>query len=393
MVIKHKVFWKNPGYKGYPKLKEDIECDYLIVGGGISGVSLAYFLANLGAKNIVLIEKDSLGAGATMHSAGMLTLRGELDLGEIVSILGKKKGLEYWRANKRGLEIVRNIIAREGMNCDYEPNHTIFGNIKGSKTHTYINNEYLLEKELDDRAKFLIGPDVQKELNTPLFDQAVLSYDHGISVNPVKHVQELARITSKRGVRFYEKTKLKSHSKNIALTSGGKIKYKKIILCIDKDSHPHVKIRKSTIMITKPLSKKELQKIGMTEKKFIWDTEDEYHYVKLTKENRLMVGFGDLFIKRKAKDISPHTHHLHQIVSFAKKLFPQVNIKPEYAWSGVFSTSTNLLPVIHEKDNVISVAGSGSQVVCVLSAHHIAHILMGQKSILGQILKKAWNKK
>ena len=65
---------------------------------------------------------------------------------------------------------------------------------------------------------------------------------------------------------------------------------------------------------------------------------------------------------------------------------------PEYAWSGIFSTSVNLLPVIHENENRISVAGSGSQVVCVLASHHIAHKLTSGKSHLDKILKESWRK-
>jgi len=46
--MKHEVFWKNPGYVVRSKLKENIKCDYLIVGGGITGVSTAYFLLKRG---------------------------------------------------------------------------------------------------------------------------------------------------------------------------------------------------------------------------------------------------------------------------------------------------------------------------------------------------------
>lgn len=394
MAIKHEVFWRNPGYKGYHKLRRNIKCDYLIVGGGISGVSLAYFLATLGGKKIVVMEKNILGSGATSHSAGMLTLRGELDMSEIIGVLGKEKGLEYWNANKHGLEIVRNIIHKEKMNCDYEPNNTLFGNIKGHTTHTYLNNEYMLEKELDVRAKLLVGDDIKKEVNTEIFDQAVLSFDHGISVNPVKHVQELARVSAKKGVKFFENTKVSSYYGGEAIANHHKIKYKKIILAIDKDfKHRHVEDRKSTVMLTKPLTLKEVELIGMKNKKFIWDTRNEYVYMKLSKENRLMVGFGDHFVKKRHKKINPKAYQLKELTSFVKKMFPQIRIIPEYAWSGIFSTSKNLLPVIHENENIISVAGAGSQVVCVLASHHIAHKLLGGKSPLDKILKNAWTKK
>jgi len=39
--------------------------DIVIIGGGISGVSIGYFLLKNGAKNVVILERDFLAAGAT----------------------------------------------------------------------------------------------------------------------------------------------------------------------------------------------------------------------------------------------------------------------------------------------------------------------------------------
>ena len=44
--------------------------DYVIVGGGIVGCSIAYHLARRGAKNIVVLEQGSLGSGSTSKAAG-----------------------------------------------------------------------------------------------------------------------------------------------------------------------------------------------------------------------------------------------------------------------------------------------------------------------------------
>lgn len=41
-----------------------------IIGGGITGCGLAYHLTKLGIKDIVLLEKNELTAGATWHAAG-----------------------------------------------------------------------------------------------------------------------------------------------------------------------------------------------------------------------------------------------------------------------------------------------------------------------------------
>jgi len=44
--------------------------EVVIIGGGIIGVSIAYYLGKMGAKNVVLIEKDLIGQGSTGLCAG-----------------------------------------------------------------------------------------------------------------------------------------------------------------------------------------------------------------------------------------------------------------------------------------------------------------------------------
>ena len=48
------------------------EADIVIVGGGIVGASVAYHLAKLGCKGIVLIEQGQLTCGTTWHAAGLV---------------------------------------------------------------------------------------------------------------------------------------------------------------------------------------------------------------------------------------------------------------------------------------------------------------------------------
>ena len=44
--------------------------DVVIIGGGIIGISIAYHLAKQGCKNVVVLEKDYVGSGATEKCAG-----------------------------------------------------------------------------------------------------------------------------------------------------------------------------------------------------------------------------------------------------------------------------------------------------------------------------------
>lgn len=44
----------------------------VIIGGGVGGASIAYHLALMGLKDIVLVERHELTAGSTWHSAGLV---------------------------------------------------------------------------------------------------------------------------------------------------------------------------------------------------------------------------------------------------------------------------------------------------------------------------------
>jgi glycine cleavage system aminomethyltransferase T/glycine/D-amino acid oxidase-like deaminating enzyme len=53
----------------------------VIVGGGVGGTSIAYHLAQLGERDVVLIERAELTSGSTFHSAGLVgQLRGSVSL-------------------------------------------------------------------------------------------------------------------------------------------------------------------------------------------------------------------------------------------------------------------------------------------------------------------------
>jgi 4-methylaminobutanoate oxidase (formaldehyde-forming) len=44
----------------------------VIIGGGVGGTSIAYHLAGLGERDVVLLDRDELTSGSTFHSAGLV---------------------------------------------------------------------------------------------------------------------------------------------------------------------------------------------------------------------------------------------------------------------------------------------------------------------------------
>jgi 4-methylaminobutanoate oxidase (formaldehyde-forming) len=73
----------------------------VVIGGGVIGCSVAYHLAKAGIGEVLLLERDRLGAGTTWHSAGNITWKPH-DTGaemvlyayELIEALAGESGLE-----------------------------------------------------------------------------------------------------------------------------------------------------------------------------------------------------------------------------------------------------------------------------------------------------------
>ncbi|MGH2638081.1 MAG: FAD-dependent oxidoreductase, partial [Rhabdochlamydiaceae bacterium] len=44
--------------------------DVLIIGGGVIGCSIAYHLTRRGCRNVVVVERNTIGSGSTAKAAG-----------------------------------------------------------------------------------------------------------------------------------------------------------------------------------------------------------------------------------------------------------------------------------------------------------------------------------
>ncbi|HEX2547625.1 MAG TPA: FAD-dependent oxidoreductase, partial [Ramlibacter sp.] len=94
---------------GYAMLQGDIECDVLIIGGGITGVTLADLLAEQKTANkprVVLLEADTIGNGTTGNSTGNLYENLASGLREVVSRWGAEVGKQVVAERRSAVDFV-----------------------------------------------------------------------------------------------------------------------------------------------------------------------------------------------------------------------------------------------------------------------------------------------
>jgi len=165
----------------------------VIIGGGVIGCSIAYHLAKLGWRDVVLLERNQLTSGTTWHAAGLLTTLRDTE--------AQTKLAKYTQDLYRTLESETGQ-ATGVINC---------GSIQLAKT---ADKAHEMRRGLAMAGCFgveghEISTDEVQRL-WPLADvsdlAAAFHFPHDARVNPTDVTQALAKGARTGGVRIFERT-------------------------------------------------------------------------------------------------------------------------------------------------------------------------------------------
>lgn len=96
-------------------LDKDASAEIAIIGGGIAGITTAYFILQNTARTVILIEADKIAHGATGHNAGQLVSYFEKPFHEIVSEFGLKMAAEGLNLVQSAWELLDEIYLEAGI--------------------------------------------------------------------------------------------------------------------------------------------------------------------------------------------------------------------------------------------------------------------------------------
>ena len=94
------------------KINGTIECDVCIIGGGITGITTAYYLSKSG-KNVVLLERERLAQKTTGNTTAKITSQHGLFYKYLTDDYGKDYTKSYYEANQEAIEEIAEIIEKE----------------------------------------------------------------------------------------------------------------------------------------------------------------------------------------------------------------------------------------------------------------------------------------
>lgn len=186
--------------KKYPKLKRDITVDVLIIGGGITGLSTAYYLKEENLK-VALVDRDFLAHGASGRNTGKINYLQETIYSDLTTMYSFDVAKQYLYSQDLAISLLRNTILDEEINCD----------LKKVTSYVFTEDEdevLKIKKEKEVLEK--IGLDVKEYTHVAgkVGCQYMIGVDNTYTFHPVKYLYSLAEICKKNKISIYEKTKV-----------------------------------------------------------------------------------------------------------------------------------------------------------------------------------------
>lgn len=352
-------WWQTAGpYTPNPPLVGEETADVAIVGAGFTGLSAALHLkeAEPGLR-VAVLEQAFVGYGASGRNGGFaMTLFG-LTLSLTALRFGRQAAAEAHHYMERAVDYVGERIARHGIACDAE--RTGFLRVATSPAYVRrIQEEIELAHRLGlEGIEWLDERAVREQVNSPLYRGAWWE-PRCILLNPVKYARGLKQAAEAAGAVIYEQTpvaRLERDATGFTLrTPQGVLRARKLVLATNAYSHLLPLTRRKQvpaftyIVLTEPLDPERLAPIGWRNRQGIEDARNLVHYYRLTPDNRLLMGGGDVGVPFGSRmDLDENPRIFRELEAYIPRVFPSLRgVRIDHRWGGPVSVTVDMAPAL-----------------------------------------------
>lgn len=169
----------------YPKLNKDLKIDVAIIGGGIAGISCAYFLKKEGI-NVAVFEADHIIHGTTGHTTAKITSQHYLIYDKIKSQISLEMAKQYAESNEVAIKAIEKTINERNIDCDFTKESSYIYT-QENKYVKDISNEVSTASDAGIKAVYL------DEIPLPLKAKAAVRFDDQAQFHPRKYLLALAK--------------------------------------------------------------------------------------------------------------------------------------------------------------------------------------------------------
>ncbi|MFC9232243.1 NAD(P)/FAD-dependent oxidoreductase [Streptomyces decoyicus] len=335
-----------------PALVGDETCDLLVVGGGYSGLWTALIAKERDPeRDVVLIEGAEIGWAASGRNGGFCASSLTHGLGN---------GLARWpdelatleELGIRNLDAIEEAVARYDIDCAFERT----GEIDiATEPHQIAELKEFAEDAAGlglDRHTFLDQDELRAQVDSPTFRAGLWDRDGVAMLNPARLAWGLKQACLGLGVRIYERTRatdLASEGLGMAVrTPYGRVFARHVALgtnafpSLVKRVRPYIVPVYDHALMTEPLSDEQLAAIGWKNRQGLSDSNNHFHYFRITADNRILWGGYDIVYRYGGGIRAEFDHHPATYEKLARhffRCFPQLEgLRFTHTWGGAIDT-------------------------------------------------------
>ncbi|MFE7705862.1 NAD(P)/FAD-dependent oxidoreductase [Streptomyces sp. NPDC057486] len=348
-------FWlDDPGRpQSGPALVGDTTCDLLVVGGGYTGLWTALVAKERDpSTDVVLIEADEAGGAASGRNGGFC---------ESSLTHGLHNGLQRWpeeiglleRLGRENLQAIEEAVERHGIDCSWERTGSLIVatepyQVDGLKEEAEALTRY------GGKPVLLDAEAVRAEIDSPTFLGGLWNKDDVAMVNPARLAWGLKRACLDLGVRIHEHTPATSlDERGVGITVRtpyGRIGARRVALATNaypsllRRHRPYTVPVYDYALMTEPLTEQQLASVGWRNRQGFADSANQFHYVRLSADNRILWGGYDAVYRYGGRVRAEHDQRPETFATLARHFFttfPQLDgVRFTHAWGGAIDTST-----------------------------------------------------
>ncbi len=325
--------------------------DLIVVGGGYTGLWTALQAKERDpSRTVVLLEAVTIAWAASGRNGGFVDAslthgdeNGERHFADDLPLL-KRLGLENYAA-------MRDTIARYSIDAEWED----VGMLQVATEPYQI--DFIRELAADNGEEFLDAEATRALVDSPLY-RAGVHLREGIGlVHPVKLAHGLRRACESLGVEIHEHTRAtglrRQGGSMVVQTDAGEYTAPRVALATNgfrslvRRADFFVVPVYDYALMTEPLSSEQLERIGWSGRQGIGDSSRQFHYYRLSADNRVLFGGYDAIYHRggrirNSQDQRPATFRL--LADHFFRTFPQLDdVDFSHAWGGAIDMSTKLV--------------------------------------------------
>lgn len=346
-------FWpiKNGLIANYPPLAENISCDVVVIGGGITGALVAYHLADAGV-DVVVLDKRDMGTGSTAGSTGLLQYEVDTPLYKLIDLVGEDHAVRSYRLCRDSLKKIKRLTRRIGDPCGFEKQESLYL----ASTRRDVGG---LRKEFEAREKH--GFDVEwwnrrhLAAESSLPQAAAIRSRDAAQIDTYRFTQFLLIAAQKKGARLYDRTRvtsrvMKLRGVELMTERGSRVRARKQVLATGYEAQEYLPEKVTEMASTYALVSEPLEEFaGWPGGRLIWETARPYFYLRTTVDGRAIIGgYDEPFRDPKARDALLPVKTAALTRRF-RQLFPKIaSFECAYAWTGTFGGTKDGLPYIGE---------------------------------------------